>query len=115
VVDDEAALRAAIATFFKSLGHSVDVAANGRDGVALAAASTYDALLLDLRLPDMTGDEVLAELEAKACVPRRVIFVTGDTQSEVAQSTIGATGCPVVSKPFLLDELAAVVLAEVEA
>jgi two-component system NtrC family sensor kinase len=115
VVDDEAALRAAISTFFTSLGHSVDLAANGRDGVALAAASTYDALLLDLRLPDMTGDEVLAELEAKACVPRRVVFVTGDTQSEVARSTLGATGCPVVSKPFLLDELAAVVLAEIDA
>jgi two-component system NtrC family sensor kinase len=115
VVDDEAALRAAISTFFTSLGHTVDVAANGRDGVALAAASSYDAMLLDLRLPDMTGDEVLAELRAGACAPRRVVFVTGDTQCEVARSTLGATGCPVVSKPFLLDELAAIVLAEVEA
>jgi two-component system NtrC family sensor kinase len=115
VVDDEPALRAAVAAFFTSLGHAVDLAANGRDGVALAAGSTYDALLLDLRLPDMTGDEVLAELQARACVPRRVVFVTGDTQSEVARSTLGATGRPVVSKPFLLDELAAVVLAEIDA
>jgi two-component system NtrC family sensor kinase len=114
VVDDEPALRAAISTFFRSLGHTVDVAATGRDGVALAAASTYDALLLDLRLPDMTGDEVLAALEAKACAPPRVVFVTGDTQSDAARSTLGATGRPIISKPFLLDELAAIVLAEGE-
>lgn len=115
VIDDEPALRSAISTFFRSLGHAVDVAATGREGVALAAASRYDGLLLDLRLPDMTGDEVLAELEAKGCAPRGVVFITGDTQSEVARSTLGATGRPVVSKPFLLDDLAAVVLAEVEA
>jgi two-component system NtrC family sensor kinase len=115
VVDDEPALRAAIATFFRSLGHTVDVAATGRDGLALASETTYDAMLLDLRLPDMTGDEVLAELEARACAPRRVVFVTGDTQSDVARSTLGATGRPIVSKPFLLDELAAIVLAEAEA
>ena len=115
VVADEPALRTAIATFFRSLGHSVDVAATGHDGVVLASQSAYDAMLLDLRLPDMTGDEVLAELEAKACAPRRVVFVTGDTQSDAARSTLGATGRPIVSKPFLLDDLAAVVLAEGEA
>jgi two-component system NtrC family sensor kinase len=114
VVDDEPALRAAITAFFESLGHRVDVAATGRDGIALASRTAYDAMLLDLRLPDMTGDEVLLELEATSCTPRRVVFVTGDTQSEVVRSTLGATGRPIVSKPFLLDELAAVVLAEGE-
>jgi CheY-like chemotaxis protein len=114
VVDDEPALRAAISTFFRSLGHTVDVAATGRDGVALASRSTYDAMLLDLRLPDMTGDEVLAELEAGAGAPRRVVFVTGDTQSDAARSTLGATGRPIISKPFLLDDLAAIVLAEAD-
>jgi CheY-like chemotaxis protein len=115
VVDDEPALRAAISTFFRSLGHVVDVAATGREGIELASKSTYDALLLDLRLPDMTGDEVLARLEAKACAPPRVVFVTGDTQSDAARSTLGPTGRPIVSKPFVLDELAAIVLAEGEA
>ncbi|HEY4306447.1 MAG TPA: ATP-binding protein [Gemmatimonadaceae bacterium] len=115
VVDDEPALRSAISTFFRSMGHTVDLAPTGRDGVDLASRVTYDAMLLDLRLPDMTGDEVLAELEAKACAPRRVVFVTGDTQSDAARSTLGATGRPIVSKPFLLDELAAIVLAEGEA
>jgi hypothetical protein len=38
--------------------------------------------------------------------------VTGDTRSETALGTLDATGRPVVGKPFLLDELAAIVLAE---
>jgi two-component system NtrC family sensor kinase len=115
VIDDEAALRTAITTFFRSLGHVVDVAATGREGVALASGERYDAMLVDLRLPDMTGDEVLAELEAQGCAPRRVVFVTGDTQSEIARTTLGATGRPIISKPFLLDDLATIVLAEAEA
>jgi hypothetical protein len=44
-----------------------------------------------------------------------VVFITGDTQSESARKTLEATGRPIVSKPFLLDELAAVVLAEADA
>jgi DNA-binding response OmpR family regulator len=49
-----------------------------------------------------------------ATPPGRVVFITGDTQSESARSVLEATGCAIVSKPFLLDELAAVVLAEAE-
>src|SRR6185503_1295829 len=114
VVDDEATIRSAITTFFRSLGHDVDAVATGREAIARARSQSYDALLLDLRLPDATGDEVLRELEMAGRVPARVIFVTGDTQSESARRTLGATGRTVVSKPFLLDELAAVVLAEAE-
>jgi PAS domain S-box-containing protein len=115
VVDDEPAIRAAMTTYFRSLGHEIDTAASGRDALARATATRYDALLLDLRLPDATGDEILRGLDAAGCTPRTVVFVTGDTQSEAARRTLGATGRAVVSKPFLLDELAAIVLAEVEA
>jgi CheY-like chemotaxis protein len=114
VVDDEPVIRSAIATYFCSLGHVVDVVGTGRDAVTQATATTYDALLLDLRLPDISGDEVLAELQLLAREPERVVFITGDTQNESARHALAASGRPVVSKPFLLDELAAVVLAERE-
>ncbi|HEX4683933.1 MAG TPA: response regulator, partial [Gemmatimonadaceae bacterium] len=88
---------------------------SGREALASAGETAYDALLLDLRLPDAAGDDVLRALEAAGRAPKIVVFVTGDTQSEAARRTLGATGRTVVSKPFLLDELAAIVLAEVEA
>ncbi len=114
VVDDEPTIRHAIATYFRSLGHVVDLVGMGRDAILRSIEASYDALLLDLRLPDIAGDEVLAELRSLGRVPPRVVFITGDTQSEQARRALDATGCPTVAKPFLLDELAAVVLAEAE-
>jgi PAS domain S-box-containing protein len=111
VVDDEAAIRHAVSIFFRSLGHVVDVASNGAEGLSRARSASYDVLLLDLRLPDTTGDAILRELQHDGRVPGRVVFVTGDTQSEAARAVLEATGCAVVGKPFLFDELAAVVLA----
>jgi two-component system OmpR family response regulator len=112
VVDDEPSLRHAVATYFRSLGHEVDAVGTGRDALERASSLDYDAVMLDLRLPDITGDEVLAELRRMSRAPGRVVFVTGDTQSESARIALEATGHPMVSKPFLLDELAAVVLAD---
>jgi len=107
VVDDEHAIRHAVSIFFRSLGHVVDGAASGAEGLSRARSTTYDAMLLDLRL----RDALLRELQKEGCVPDRVVFVTGDTQSEAARAVLAATGCAVVGKPFLFDELAAVVLA----
>jgi CheY-like chemotaxis protein len=114
IIDDELTIRNAVARFFRSLGHKVDVAATGREGIELVLGAAYDALLLDLRLPDLTGDEVLRELEAAGRMPKRVVFVTGDTQSGATRRVLEATGRPIVAKPFLFDELATVVLAEAE-
>ncbi len=112
VVDDEAPIRQAVALYFESLGHVVDVAGTGREAIARAGEARYDAVMLDLRLPDMTGDQVLAQMEQLPRGVGRVVFVTGDTTSESARRVLEATGRPTISKPFLLDELAAVVLAE---
>jgi PAS domain S-box-containing protein len=112
VVDDEPTIRLAIARYFQGLGHLVDVVGTAREALARASAVQYDGVMLDLRLPDRPGDEILADLRQLATAPGRVVFITGDTQSEAAQRTLAATGCTTVSKPFLLDELASIVLAE---
>jgi PAS domain S-box-containing protein len=111
VVDDEQAIRHAVSIFFRSLGHVVDVAGSGAEGLSRARNATYDVMLLDLRLPDATGDAILRELQREGRAPERIVFVTGDTQSDAARAVLEATGCEVVGKPFLFDELAAVVLA----
>jgi DNA-binding response OmpR family regulator len=98
------------ATPFRSLGHVVDVASSGAEGLSRARNATYDVMLLDLRLPDSTGDAILRTLQKEGRAPARVVFVTGDTQSAAARAVLEATGCDVVGKPFLFDELAAVVL-----
>jgi two-component system NtrC family sensor kinase len=109
VVDDEGAMRSALADFLRSMGHDVDVAPDATDGRALLATSEYDVVLLDLRMPGLDGEALYRLLcqddPFHAC---RVVFVTGDLQSEAARRFFAEAGRPVVTKPFELDDLAAV-------
>jgi two-component system NtrC family sensor kinase len=109
VVDDEPAMRAAVSSFLRSLGHEVHLAANGAEARALLATSEYDVVLLDLRMPDLGGEALYREmLDRDARHARRVVFVTGDLQSNAAQRFLIEAGRPVIGKPFQLDDLAAV-------
>jgi CheY-like chemotaxis protein len=110
VADDEPAMRAAISGFLVSVGHAVDVAATVAEARALLGANEYDVVLLDLRMPGGGGELLFSELQDRD--PRhaqRVVFVTGDVQSEAAQRFLSHANRPSVSKPFQLDDLAAVV------
>jgi PAS domain S-box-containing protein len=109
VVDDEPAMRAAVAGFLKSIGHTVQVAANGVEARALLAASEYDVVLLDLRMPGLGGEALYRELcERDPRHAQRVVFVTGDLQSDTSHRFLAEAGRPVIGKPFQLDDLAAV-------
>jgi len=109
VVDDEAAMRSALAVFLRSLGHDVDTAADAAAVRALLATSEYDVVLLDFPMPGLDGEALYRELcqddPFHAC---RVVFVTGDLQSEAARRFFAEAGRPVIAKPFELDDLAAV-------
>ena len=109
VADDETAMRSALATFLVTQGHSVTAAAGGLEARALLDANEYDVVLLDLRMPDLGGDTLYEELRERD--PRhadRVVFVTGDVQSDAARRFLARSGRPFVGKPFQLDELATV-------
>jgi CheY-like chemotaxis protein len=113
VVDDEPAIRSAIVRYFASLGHTVDAAASGVEAYALIDGRRYDVLLLDLRMPDTGGDVIYRELvERDPLHAARVIFLTGDVQSDASQRFIEATGRAAVTKPFTFDELARAVFTQ---
>jgi PAS domain S-box-containing protein len=107
VVDDEPAIRTAVARYLSSLGHMVDVAASGREALARLASRSFDLILLDLRMPDMAGDALYRELIARdAAHAGRIVFITGeDAASPATQSFLQASGRPVIGKPFSLDDL----------
>jgi len=110
VVDDEPAMRTAIGNFLASLGHGVTVAAGGLEARSLLERHEYDVVLLDLRMPDLGGDDLYRELaEHDPRHAQRVVFVTGDTHNSQARRFLAEAGRPSVSKPFQLDDLATVV------
>jgi two-component system NtrC family sensor kinase len=113
VVDDEPAIRSAIVRYFAGLGHIVDAAATGAEAYALIESRRYDVLLLDLRMPDMSGDAIYRDLlERDPTHASRVIFLTGDFQSDSTQRFIQESGRASVIKPFTFDELTRTVLAQ---
>ncbi|MGH9785517.1 MAG: sigma-54-dependent transcriptional regulator, partial [Terriglobia bacterium] len=104
IVEDDANLRALLATALQELSFEVDAAADGLAAVQKINESVYDILITDLRLPGLGGEEVLRR--AKALYPDLIVMVAtgyGDIQNAVNMMKLGASDY--IQKPFLKDEL----------
>jgi two-component system, cell cycle sensor histidine kinase and response regulator CckA len=76
----------------------------------ILSESTFDLVLLDLRLPNMAGDTLfLAIIRRWPRLRGRVILMTGAPCWEGSDWPIELVGCPVLQKPFSLDSLARLV------
>ena len=106
IVDDEPSIRIALSGYLSSLGHAVDAVGSGEDALDRVAERRYDAVLLDLRMPGLPGDVVYQRIKAaNPAQASRIVFITGDVQSEAANAFIRSTGRPFLSKPFMLDDV----------
>jgi CheY-like chemotaxis protein len=79
----------------------VDTTASGVDAVNRLRAAPYDADILDLRMPDLPGEQLFRRLQSDDPEhAARVIFTTGDLLSESMRAFLEGTGRPFVPKPF---------------
>ena len=104
IVEDDASLRAVLATALQELSFEVDAAADGLEAVQKIKESVYDILITDLRLPGLGGEEVLRQ--AKALYPDLIVIVAtgfGDLRNAVNMMKLGASDY--IQKPFVKDEL----------
>jgi PAS domain S-box-containing protein len=114
IVDDEPAIRAAVSLYLEREGHAVDAVASAAEALEHARSRRYDAILLDLRMPDMSGDALFAELQASDPEhAARVVFATGDVDSEGARTFLQRAGRPYICKPFALEDVAELLCTEV--
>jgi DNA-binding NtrC family response regulator len=104
MVDDDAAFRHVMSGELQRLGYEVATAASGEEAVQRVAAGEHDVVLLDLRLPGMSGVETLRILNAKA-PSTEVIMLTGHGSIDTAIEAIRAGAFDYVVKPCPLDEL----------
>ncbi|MEX1346927.1 MAG: sigma 54-interacting transcriptional regulator, partial [Desulfobacterales bacterium] len=103
-IDDEQNIRHLIRNEFMLEGFDVTTAKSGEEGLGFVDGQDYDVVLLDLKLPKMSGIDTLKLLKRKN--PRsEVIMITGygDIHSAVESVKLGARDY--VTKPFKLDEL----------
>jgi signal transduction histidine kinase/CheY-like chemotaxis protein len=106
VVEDEAALAAAVADALGDAGYLVARASNGEEALARVRAETFDAVICDLKMPRLDGKAFYKTLSAVTPgLARRVIFVTGDVAGTDAEGFLDRTGCRWLAKPFRLGEL----------
>ena len=104
-IEDDDAIRLALSLALEDEGYSVRQAANGMDGLEAFDEAPTDLVLLDLRLPDMSGFEVCRALRLKSIVPIIIITAQTDTVDMVAGLEAGADDY--VTKPFVAKELMA--------
>jgi len=86
VVEDERRMAQLLRQGLEEEGHSVVVAGNGKDGLAMAASHPFDAIVLDVMLPEMDGFTVARKLRAaRNQTPWRVRCWTGDNGFQPAR------------------------------
>jgi two-component system, NtrC family, response regulator AtoC len=111
VVDDEEMQRDMLRGFLEKQGFFVKAAANGREALALFAANPFQLVLLDHRMPDMNGDELLAEIRSADPIVRAIMITAfADVDTAVAVMKLGADDF--LEKPvdlvLLLDKIRAI-------
>ncbi len=100
VVDDEPSICQALSLLFGWHGLEVATALSAAEAEHALSQSTFDVLLIDLRLRDARGDVVFRSAVGRDPSYReRTLFMTGDITSE-AERIIAATNCPYLRKPF---------------
>jgi len=104
-IEDDDAIRLALSMALEDEGYSMREAATGREGLRSFAEQEPDLVLLDLRLPDISGFEVCRTLRATSIVPIIIVTAQTDTYDLVAGLEAGADDY--VTKPVVPKELAA--------
>ena len=104
-IEDDQHIRAALKLALEDEGYEIIEAADGLKGLSAFETTSVDLVLLDLRLPDLSGFEVCRLLRAKSLVPIIIVTAQTDTHDLVAGLEAGADDY--VTKPVVAKELAA--------
>jgi two-component system, OmpR family, response regulator len=106
VVEDEPKMAALVARALREEGHPADVAARGQDALWMAEAAPYDAIVLDVMLPDFDGFEVLRELRTRKIWTPVLMLTARDAVSDRV-GALDAGADDYLTKPFSFAELLA--------
>jgi two-component system response regulator RegX3 len=103
VVDDEEAIRDAVAYVLRADGNDVEVASTGTEAIETVGAKPFDLVVLDVMLPDLSGVEVARRVRADSNVP--IIMLTARSGETDLVLGFEAGADDYVAKPFSVHEL----------
>src|SRR5579872_2492196 len=110
LVEDERKVASFVARALRENAYAVDSAGTGEDGLRLALENPYDAILLDVRLPGMSGIELCRKLR-QAEIQSPILMLTARSLVEQRVEGLDAGADDYLTKPFALAELLARVRA----
>src|SRR3989449_3561806 len=105
LIEDDPRLAEMVSEYLGEAGFRVSIAAAGRAGLERLAREPFDAVVLDLMLPDMDGLEVCREVREKSDTPVLMLTARGDAADRIVGLEIGADDY--LPKPFQPRELLA--------
>jgi two-component system NtrC family sensor kinase len=109
-VDDEPSMRAGVEAFGRLRGFEVVTAGDGSEALELIRATGFDAVVSDIRMPEMDGLQLYDVLrKERPGLASRLIFITGDVISASAQ--FAAAKQPTLTKPFSFERLEDMLIA----
>jgi DNA-binding NtrC family response regulator len=104
VVDDEEGIRKSLKAVLEGEGFSVDTAENGQEAIAKSKAASYNLALVDIRLPDVDGVELLTSMSQTT--PKMIrIIVTGYPSFDNAIDAVNRGADGYIVKPFTMEQL----------
>lgn len=106
IVDDEERFRTTLGKLLSIKGLQVDNVGSARAALALLRENPYDVILLDVKMPEMSGVEALAEIK-KIDSGIEVIILTGHASVDVAMEIMRLGGYDYLLKPCPVEELLA--------
>ena len=111
VVDDEPAICKALVIALTRAGYDAVAAHGGEEAHAILGRRPVDVLVVDLRMPDLRGDVVFhLATSLQPALATHTVFTSGDHTAK-ASALVEECGCPLVRKPFELNDIIAAVRA----
>lgn len=90
LVDDDVKLSSMVKEYLEPLGYEIETAVTGKSGVEKAKNGEFDAVILDVMLPEMNGFEVLKEIRKTSAVPVLMLTALGDESDRIVGLELGA-------------------------
>ena len=104
VVDDDESIRAVLAAILEEKGYTIDAVESGNEGIEKTKTNFYNLALIDIRLPDMEGTQVLAKMKDTSPKMRKII-ITGYPSVQNAVEALDKGAHAYIMKPLDMDKV----------
>lgn len=103
IIEDDMTINKLLQSIIEKSGYTVNSAYNGKDGLTMSLHENYSLILLDLMLPEKSGEDIIKELRKVNTTPIIVLSAKGEIYNRVELLRLGADDY--ITKPFDIDEV----------